>query len=130
MGAAATNASFLRGFGIVSSTSSSGQQDGLHWSQRQVEPENSSVAAGLGLGHCDGGSGLKELMMGTPSVFGPKQTTLDFLGLGMAAGGSPSSGLSALITSIGSGLDVAAAAAAAASYGGAEFSGKDIGRNS
>jgi hypothetical protein len=128
MGAAATNASLLRGFGIVSSSSSSGQQDGLHWSQRQVEPENASVPAGLGLGHCDGGSGLKELMMGTPSMFGPKQTTLDFLGLGMAAGGSPSNGLSALITSIGGGgLDVAAAAAAA-SFGGGEFSAKDMGR--
>uniref|UniRef100_A0A2N9EFI3 C2H2-type domain-containing protein n=1 Tax=Fagus sylvatica TaxID=28930 RepID=A0A2N9EFI3_FAGSY len=98
MGAAATNASLLRGFGIVSSSSSSGQQDGL-----------------------------KELMMGTPSVFGPKQTTLDFLGLGMAAGGSPNSGLSALITSIGGGLDVAAAAA---SFGGGEYSGKDMGRSS
>lgn len=129
MGAAATNASLLRGFGIVSSSSSSGQQDGLHWSQRQVEPDNASVPPGLGLGlHCDGGSGLKELMMGTPSVFGPKQTTLDFLGLGMAAGGSTNSGLSALITSIGGGLDVAAAAAA--SFGGGEFTGKDIGRSS
>lgn len=132
MGAAATNASLLRGFGIISSSSSSGQQDGLHWSQRQVETESSSVPVGLGLGHCDGSSGLKELMMGTPSMFGPKQTTLDFLGLGMAAGGgSPSSGLSALITSIGGGLDVATAtAAAAASYGGAEFSAKDVGRRS
>lgn len=128
MGAAATNASLLRGFGIVSSSSSSAQQDNMQWGHRQVEPENTAVTAGLGLGlPCDGGSGLKELMMGTPSVFGPKQTTLDFLGLGMAAGGSPSSGLSALITSIGSGLDVAAAAA---SFGGGEFSGKDIGRSS
>ncbi|XWS45387.1 hypothetical protein CRYUN_Cryun15aG0132300 [Craigia yunnanensis] len=96
MGAAATNASLLRGF------------------------------AGLGLGlPCDGSSGLRELMMGTP-VFGPKQATLDFLGLGMAAGGSPNGGLSALITSIGSGLDVAAAAA---SFGGGDFTSKDIGRS-
>lgn len=130
MGAAATNASLLRGFGIVSSSSSSssGHQDSMQWSQRQVEPESASVAAGLGLGlPCDGSSGLKELMRGTPSVFGPKQTTLDFLGLGMAAGGSPSSNLSALITSIGGGLDVAAAAA---TFGGGEFSGKDMGRSS
>ncbi|XVF15727.1 hypothetical protein REPUB_Repub09cG0180600 [Reevesia pubescens] len=127
MGAAATNASLLRGFGIVSSSSSSGQQDNLQWGQRQVEPDNASVAAGLGLGlPCDGNSGLKELMMGTP-VFDPKQTTLDFLGLGMAAGGSPNGGLSALITSIGGGLDVAAAAA---SFGGGDFTGKDIERSS
>ncbi|KAF5752958.1 protein indeterminate-domain 2-like [Tripterygium wilfordii] len=82
-----------------------------------------------GLGHgipCDGSSGLKELMMGTP-VFGPKQTTLDLLGLGRAAGGNPNGGFSALITSINGGLDVAAAAA---SYGGGEFAGKDIGRSS
>ncbi|KAJ7944322.1 Protein indeterminate-domain like [Quillaja saponaria] len=128
MGATATNGSFLRGLGIVSSLSSSGQQDNLHWSQRQVESENALAPPCLGLGlPCDGGSGLKELMMGTPSIFDPKQTTLDFLGLGMAAGGNPSGGLSALITSIGGGLDVAAAAA---SYGGGEFSGKDIGRSS
>ncbi|KAG8642498.1 zinc finger protein GAI-ASSOCIATED FACTOR 1 [Manihot esculenta] len=127
MGAAATNASLLRGLGIVSS-SSSAQQDNMPWGHRQVEPENTSIAAGLGLGlQCDGGSGLKELMMGTHSVFGAKQTTLDFLGLGMAAGGSPSSGLSALITSIGNGLDVAAAAA---SFGGGEFTSKDMGRSS
>jgi hypothetical protein len=127
MGAAATNASLLRGLGIVSSSSSSAQPDNMQWGHRQMEPENASVTAGLGLGlPCDGGSGLKELMMGTPSVFGPKHATLDFLGLGMAAGGSPSGGLSALITSIGGGLDVAAAAA---SFGGGEFSGKDMRRS-
>ncbi|XP_050206687.1 zinc finger protein GAI-ASSOCIATED FACTOR 1-like [Mercurialis annua] len=125
MGPAATNASLLRGLGIVSSSStSSSQQDNMPWGHRQVEPDNSSVTAALGLGlPYDGGSGLKELMMATPSVFGPKQTTLDFLGLGMAAGGSPSGGLSALITSISSGLDVAA------SFGGGEYSGKDLGRS-
>ncbi|XP_057498708.1 zinc finger protein ENHYDROUS [Actinidia eriantha] len=123
MGAAATNASLLRGFGLVSSTSSASE-----WDRRQIEPESGSLAAGLGLGiPCDGGSGLKELMMGTPSVFGPKQTTLDLLGLGMAVGGGPNSGLSALMTSIGGGLDVATAAA---SLGGGEFTGKDMGRNS
>ncbi|XP_010999964.1 PREDICTED: zinc finger protein NUTCRACKER-like isoform X6 [Populus euphratica] len=127
MGAAATNASLLRGLGIVSSSSSSAQQDNTQWGHRQMEPENASHAAGLGLGRpCDGGSGLNELMMGTPSIFGPKHATLDFLELGMAAGGNPSGGLSALITSIGGGLDVAAAAA---SFGGGEFAGKDIGRS-
>nr|KYP66733.1 Zinc finger protein MAGPIE [Cajanus cajan] len=129
MGATATNASFLRGLGIVSSSAStsSGQQDSMQWGQQPVEPEGTSVPAGLGLGlPCDGSSGLKELMMGTPSMFGPKQTTLDFLGLGMAAGGTPGGGLSALITSIGGGLDVTAAAA---SFGSGEFPGKDIGRS-
>ena len=96
MGAAASG-SLLCGLGIVSSSSSAGQQENLQWDQRQVEPESSSVPAGLGLGlPCDGGSGIKELMMGTPSMFGPKQTTLDFLG-----------------TCIGGGLDVTAATAAA-----------------
>ncbi|KAJ8764496.1 hypothetical protein K2173_006236 [Erythroxylum novogranatense] len=133
MGAAATNASLLRGLGLVSSSSSSSasasaHQDNMLWGQRQVEPDSASAPAGLGLGlPCDGGSGLKELMMGTPTVFDPKHTTLDFLGLGMAAGGSPNSGLSALITSIGGGLDMAAAAA---SFGGGEFTGKDLGRSS
>ncbi|KAL2531550.1 Protein indeterminate-domain 1 [Abeliophyllum distichum] len=121
MGAAASNASLLRGLGIVSSSSSSG---GLQeWSGQQIEPEGAPSAAGLGLGlTCDGGSSLKELMLGTP-VFGPKRTTLDLLGLGMAASGDPTSGLSALMTSINNGLDVAAAAAA---FGGGEFGGKDM----
>ncbi|CAN1121823.1 Zinc finger protein ENHYDROUS [Linum perenne] len=126
MGAAATNASLLRGLGIVSSSSPSAATQHDSWGQGQViEPESSGVHPGLGLGlPCDGGSGLKELMMGTPSMFGPKHATLDFLGLGMAVGGSPSNGLSALITSIGSGLDVGT------SFGGGEFAGKDIGSSS
>ncbi|CAI9766947.1 unnamed protein product [Fraxinus pennsylvanica] len=118
MGAAASNASLLRGLGIVSSSSpSSGLQE---WSGQQIEPEGAPLAAGLGLGlTCDEGSSLKELMLGTPSVFGPKHTTLDLLGLGMAASGGPTGGLSALMTSINNGLDVATA------FGGGEFGGKD-----
>ncbi|XP_021757771.1 LOW QUALITY PROTEIN: protein indeterminate-domain 2-like [Chenopodium quinoa] len=124
----ANGGSLLRGLGLVSSTSSAGPSDSLQWTSRQVEPETSPVQSGLGLGlPCDEGSGLKELMIGSSSMFGPKQPTLDFLGLGMAAGGSPNGGLSALITSMGNGLDVAAAAA---SFGGPEFAGKDIGRSS
>ncbi|GMI94060.1 INDETERMINATE DOMAIN 1, ENHYDROUS [Hibiscus trionum] len=117
MGAAASNASFLRGLGIVSSSSSTpSQHDNLQWGQRQIEPENASIAGGLGLGlPCDESSGLKELMMGTP-VFGPKQATLDFLGLGVAASGTSNSGLSTLITSIGGGFDVSTTTA---SFGGA-----------
>ncbi|KAL4278163.1 hypothetical protein GQ457_03G036670 [Hibiscus cannabinus] len=72
MGVAASNASLLCGLGVVSSSSSSAPQENLQWGQKQVEPINASVAAGLGIElHCDGSSGLKELMMGTP-VFGPK----------------------------------------------------------
>ncbi|MBA0851231.1 hypothetical protein Goshw_015811 [Gossypium schwendimanii] len=124
MGAAASNASLLRGLGIVSS---SAPQENLQWGQAQVDPDNASIAAGVGLGlPCDGSSGLKELMMGNP-VFGPKQTTLDFLGLGVAAGGNRNAGLSALITSIGGGFD---AATAAASFRGGDYTDRDIGRSS
>ncbi|KAK9043305.1 hypothetical protein V6N11_071651 [Hibiscus sabdariffa] len=67
IGAAASNASLLRGLGVVSSSSSSSPQENLQWGQKQVEPINASVAAGLGIElPCDGSSGLKELMMGTP----------------------------------------------------------------
>ncbi|KAK6922741.1 Zinc finger C2H2-type [Dillenia turbinata] len=128
MGAAATNASLLRGFGIVSSSSSAVQQESSQWSRLQLEPENSSVTAGLGLGlPSNASSGLKELMLGSSSMFVPKQTTLDLLGLGIGPGGNPSGRLSALITSIGGGLDVTAAAA---SFGSVEFASKDLGRSS
>ncbi|KAL1189825.1 Zinc finger protein GAI-ASSOCIATED FACTOR 1 [Cardamine amara subsp. amara] len=111
MGAASSGGSLLRGLGIVSSTSSS--MDAI-------------VPHGLGLGLPCGGessSGLKELMMGNSSVFGPKQTTLDFLGLGRAVGNGngPSNGLSALVRG-NSGIDVAS------TFGSGEFSGKEIGR--
>ncbi|XP_010464997.1 PREDICTED: protein indeterminate-domain 1-like [Camelina sativa] len=120
MGSTGSGGSLLRGLGIVSTTSSSmelSNHDAL------------SLAPGLGLGlPCSSGgsgSGLKELMMGNSSVFGPKQTTLDFLGLGRAVGngGNPGGGLSALLTSIGGSgkIDV---------FGSGEFSGKDIGRSS
>ncbi|XP_010547497.1 PREDICTED: protein indeterminate-domain 1-like isoform X2 [Tarenaya hassleriana] len=117
----ASGGSLLRGLGIVPSTSST----------MDLSSQDMSLAPGLGLGlPCGGGSsgsGLKELMMGNSSVFGPKQTTLDFLGLGRAVGGGGShgGGLSALITSIGSGgLDLTG------SFGGGEFPGKDISRSS
>lgn len=78
------------------------------------------ISAGLGLGlQYDGGSGLKELMMGSSSLLGPKQTTLDLFGLGMAANGGSGSGFSALMSSLGSGV----------SLGGSEFTGKDAGRS-
>ncbi|KAJ4965794.1 hypothetical protein NE237_017643 [Protea cynaroides] len=123
MGAASTNSSFLRSLGLTSS-SSSGQQDGLQW-RRHLESEPGSstttVGGGLGLGlPCEGNTGLTELMMG-PSMFGPKPTTLDLLGLGIGGGGAPTGGLSALITSIGGGGHVAAAAA---TFGGGSSTGK------
>lgn len=132
IGATASGGSLLRGLGLglVSSASSSRTTpDNFQWARQQLETETGPVPSGLGLGlSCDQGSGLKELMIGSSSMFSPKQPTLDFLGLGMAVGGSPNGGLSALITSIGGGLDVATAAAA--SFGGGEFAGKDIGRSS
>ncbi|KAI4325492.1 hypothetical protein MLD38_030883 [Melastoma candidum] len=134
MGATTTNASLLRGLGIAPSPGSSVQdQDRLQWNPGNPELANGTIpAGGLGLGLIpDGSSGLKELMMGNPSVLGPKHTTLDFLGLGMAAGGNPNTGLTALITSIGGGTIDMTAAATASFSSDAEFSGKDMGsRNS
>jgi hypothetical protein len=111
MGAASSGGSLLHGLGIVSSTSTS---------------IDAIVPHGLGLGLPCGGessSGLKELMMGNSSVFGPKQTTLDFLGLGRAVGNGngPSNGLSTLVGG-GTGIDMAT------TFGSGEFSGKDISR--
>ncbi|GER42575.1 zinc finger protein [Striga asiatica] len=68
-----SNSSLLMGLGVISSADGPGGHG--------PEPDG-----GLSLGlECDGGSGLKELMLGTPSVFGPERATLDLLGLGMAA---------------------------------------------
>lgn len=117
MGPAASSASLLLGLGIVSPSSSpSATQE---WGRQQIDSDGASLAAGLGLGlACDGGSGLKELMLGTPSVFGPKHTTLDLLGLGMAAsGGSVSGGL------FSGGLDAAPPTAQ-------PFGGRDMRRSS
>ncbi|XP_010515440.2 PREDICTED: protein indeterminate-domain 2-like isoform X2 [Camelina sativa] len=112
LGAASSGGSLLRGLGIISSSSSS--MDAI-------------VPHGLGLGLPCGGessSGLKELMMWNSSVFCPKQTTLDFLGLGRAVGNGngPINGLSALVGGS-SGIDMATA------FESGEFSsGKDISR--
>ncbi|XP_077233282.1 zinc finger protein GAI-ASSOCIATED FACTOR 1-like [Tasmannia lanceolata] len=113
MGAAASSASLLRGFGLSSSNSSAAQQEqqNLPWNHRMIEPE--STVSGLGLGLPYDGVGFPELM----GQFGPKPTTLDLLGLGMG-GGATAGGLSALITSMGSGLDVSN------SFGGGNSPGK------
>lgn len=122
MGPASSNASLLRGLGIVSSSSSSPSVS-HEWSQQHIESDGASLAAGLGLGlACDSGSGLKELMLGTPSIFGPKHTTLDLLGLGMAANGGSTGGVSVLMTSVNGGIDVATATP----FDGREFGGQDI----
>ncbi|XXG45566.1 hypothetical protein AAC387_Pa02g0620 [Persea americana] len=99
MGAAATSSSLFRGFGLGLSSSTSPVPENMQWDHS----DPSSV--GMGLGHP--GMGLSELMMGQ-SIFGAKPATLDLLGLGMGIGGAAPGGLSALITSIGNGLDVAA----------------------
>ncbi|XP_024968343.1 protein indeterminate-domain 2-like [Cynara cardunculus var. scolymus] len=116
MGASASGASLLRGYGLDAG-------------QRDDTDGGASIGLGLGVGY-DGRSGLEELMMGTPSVYGPKHTTLDFLGLGMAAGGGTTNGLSALMTSIGGSLDVTAAVSSfgrGGRAGSGEFTGKDMG---
>lgn len=103
MGAAASDPSvMLRGLGLAVS-SSTGQHPNI------VKSENNSLTAGLGLGlipsygtpnsNSNSNSGLTN-----PMMFGNQPTTLDLLGLGMVDGlASPSNGLSALLTSFGSG---------------------------
>ncbi|OVA18673.1 zinc finger protein [Macleaya cordata] len=123
MGAAATSASLLRGFGISMTSSSTGQQqpENLQWNGGQIEDQqqqgrSGAIAAGLGLGLPCNGGGWNEFMMGPSSIFGSKPTTLDLLGLGMGGGGAGGSGggggFSALINSMDGGLDMATAAAA------------------
>ncbi|KAL4577618.1 hypothetical protein LXL04_013728 [Taraxacum kok-saghyz] len=117
MGASASGASLLRGYGLDGGRLDDGDGGGA------------TIGLGLGVGY-DGRSGLEELMMGNPSVYGPKHTTLDFLGLGMAAGGGTTNGLSALMTSIGGSLDVTRAVSSfgRGGGGGSEFGGKDMGK--
>lgn len=111
MGASASGASLLRGYGL-----DGGRLDDTDGGGGG----GAAIGLGLGVGY-DGRSGLEELMMGTPSVYGPKHTTLDFLGLGMAAGGGATGGLSALMTSIRGGRG------GGGGGGGGEFAGKDMG---
>lgn len=111
MGASASGASLLRGYGL-----------------ERDDTDGASIALGLGVGY-DGRTGFEQLIMGTPSVYGPKHT-LDFLGLGMAAGGGTTNGLSALMTSIGGSLDVPKAVSSFGLGGrgsSGEFTGKDMG---
>lgn len=106
MGATTSNPSFLRGLGLPLSTNQDNSCN--KW---VVEPENNTtVAAGLGLGLPS-----SDVMMGSSSLFGNKPTTLDLLGLGMAAASS------AMLNPYSGGFNVGAAAVAAATaaaYGG------------
>ncbi|KAK9108808.1 hypothetical protein Sjap_016868 [Stephania japonica] len=107
MGAAASSASLLRGFGI-SLTTSPDQQESLQ-GNHNAEGDSVNPIAGIGLGCAgDGGARLTELMTGPSSLFGSKPATLDFLGLGMAVGSTSTGGLSALISSMDGGgrLDI------------------------
>ncbi|XP_028794494.1 zinc finger protein GAI-ASSOCIATED FACTOR 1 isoform X2 [Neltuma alba] len=113
MGAAASNASLLRGLGLATATSLA-QNDGTstQWNSR-VKTENHSLTDdGLVLGiPSAGNTGFADLMMGSSSSpFGGQPMTRDLLGLSIGgAGGGASSrgGLSALLTSFGGRFDVA-----------------------
>ncbi|KAL5558077.1 hypothetical protein UlMin_034288 [Ulmus minor] len=114
MGAAASNAPLLCGFGLTTSSSSSAAQ------KSQIKPESgAAVAAGLGLGLSSvENSGLTDyLVMGPSPTFGNPPMTRDLLGLSIGGGSGGSTGrLSALLNSFGgSGFDVTASPT---SYGG------------
>lgn len=101
MGAAASNASLLRGLGLATS-SSMGQDDSINTATMQwnshVKQENLTLADNLGLGlPCGNPAGLADVMMGSPPM------TRDLLGLGIGGngGGATRGGLSALLTSFG-----------------------------
>ncbi|WOL16936.1 hypothetical protein Cni_G25724 [Canna indica] len=109
MGATAPGLSFLKGFGLAGSNEQkqsvhdSNLQWGHHHHRWQSEP---SAGLRLGLPY------EPDLMMGPSSLFGAKPATVDFLGLGMGSvRSSNAGGLSALMTSIGSGGSESAAAA-------------------
>ncbi|PSS19786.1 Protein indeterminate-domain like [Actinidia chinensis var. chinensis] len=90
--------SFLRGLGLELPSSSN----------NLVKSENISIESGLGLGLPTAGPSH---LLGPSSLYGNEPTTLDLLGLGMGGGGASTAGFSALLTSIGGGLDVATATA-------------------
>ncbi|KAL3505281.1 hypothetical protein ACH5RR_035122 [Cinchona calisaya] len=133
IGATSSSSSFLRGLGLAMPTSSDLQENTkspstasasastTKWMMNHVKSENNSMAPGLGLELDHGASGMTDLMMGPPTIFGGKPTTVDFLGLGMGSDVPSSDRFSAYLTSVGGGFDVAAAAAAS------PFGGMDLG---
>ncbi|KAI3969822.1 hypothetical protein MKX01_038290 [Papaver californicum] len=114
MGATATSASLLRGFGISVSGSSSSQQQQqaeiLQWETSGSNNNNNNGSNNIHQHQIDhhGGAGLSGgLGLGLPSsLFGSKPATLDFLGLGMGGGGS----FLSLMNSVDSSLNIANAA--------------------
>ncbi|KAL0391982.1 UNVERIFIED_CONTAM: Zinc finger protein ENHYDROUS [Sesamum radiatum] len=123
IGATSSSSSFLRGLGLAMPSPSKAQDNAstmasatsssstpLHWTSG-VKLEINSLASGLGLGlSSSGSSGFNgSLISPSTSLYGNKPTTLDFLGLGVGASETSSSGLSAFLSSIGGGLDMASA---------------------
>lgn len=121
MGSTTSNNSFLRGLGLTMSSSTS------------APDENSLARRTNALGHVklesninadvpelgiqlpsNGHSGFTDLMMcpsishQTSMMFGSKPPTLDFLGLGTGASGTPPSGFSAFLSSMEGGFGVVA----------------------
>ncbi|KAF7817566.1 protein indeterminate-domain 2-like [Senna tora] len=110
IGAAASNASFLRGLGLAAA-SSSAQDDSTptKWNGH-VKTENHSVSDGLVLGISSAGNAcFADMMMDSPSPFGERPMTRDLLGLNIGGAGDGASGgrFSALLTSFGGRFDVA-----------------------
>ncbi|XP_060199637.1 zinc finger protein GAI-ASSOCIATED FACTOR 1-like isoform X1 [Lycium barbarum] len=120
MGSTTSNNSFLRGLGLAMSSSTSAPDD-ISLARRtnslgRVKLESNIVEVPTGLGvqvPTNGPSGLTDLMMG-PSIshqsmmFGSRPPTLDFLGLGNGASGTPSNRFSAFLSSMEGGFGVVA----------------------
>lgn len=107
MGAAASNASLLRGLGL--STTSSPSQESSTTLQWNKEPESGGAAhvgaeLGLELLSTANAAQLTDLMMGPPSSFGGQPMTRDLLGLSIGSsggGGASAAGFSAFLNSFG-----------------------------
>ncbi|PIN06973.1 hypothetical protein CDL12_20461 [Handroanthus impetiginosus] len=109
MGATSSNSLFLRGLGLAVPSPSDPQDNASTMASTTTSTPshwNGENNFGLGLGLPSSGSPrFNELMMSSSTIFANKPTTLDFLGLGMGAGGATSGGFSAFLSSIGGGID-------------------------
>lgn len=122
MGSTTSNSSFLRGFGLTMSSSTSAPDENslarrTNSALGHVKLEHNMNAEVPGVGiqlPSNGHSGFTELIMGpsishqTSMMFGSKPPTLDFLGLGNGASGTPSNGFSAFLSSMEGGFGVVA----------------------